>query len=595
MKILAAVLGLALLGTQEARPKKIVLLAGPLDTHPRDSHEYEKNVILLKHCLDTSPNLKGAAVEVHFNGWPADPRTLDDADTIVLTSGGGDHRLEDHPFYVGDRLAVIEKQMKRGCGLVQFHWSTFHPVKAHDRITEWIGGYFDFETGPGANHWYSKIETREWQTVVASPRHPIARGVDPFKVKEEFYFNLKFREDDPRLTPILLCREGDVRANTVGYAVERKDGGRGFGFTGGHYTANWWIPSFRKLVLNAIAWTAKLEVPEGGVESTLEPPIRALIVTGHNHPAHDWRATTAALLFVLEQDPRVRVAVTEDPEDLATAKLGETDVLVLNYCNWDKPGLSDRAKEGLLQYLARGGGLGIVHFANGAFNATLPNKESNWDLYQGMIVRRFWVHPESAHDDFGPFRVEITKARHPITAGLPPFETTDELYVNQKGDLPIELLATTRSKKTGKDEPMAWAYEIGKASVFQTVLGHSDLGIRKAGALLRRGIVWASGRPPLAFDPPPEQTERATFRSGSPWVPRKPDAPIPPPRRPLPNRNPSRIPRRSRIFFRPIRASREGRTATGGWRERRTGRMRAGTRPTSVPSSPQRLRWEATP
>jgi type 1 glutamine amidotransferase len=521
MRVLAVLLAFLAAAPQEPRLRKIVLLAGPLDSHPRDSHEYEKNVILLKHLLETSPGVKGAKVEVHFNGWPADPATLDDADTIFLTSGGCDHRLEDHPLYVGDRLAVLERQMKRGCGLVQFHWSTFNPTAHHDQVTEWVGGYFDYETGPGQNHWYSKIETHDWQTVVATPDHPVSRGVRPFKLKEEFYFNLRFREDDPRLKPILLSREGDVRSNTVGYAVERKDGGRGFGFTGGHFTANWWIPEFRKLVLNAIAWTAHLEVPEGGIDSTLEAPRRALILTGHNHPAHDWRATTAALLFVLEQDPRIKVEVTENPEDLATSRMEGVDLLVLNYCNWDRPGLSEAAKKGLLGYLARGGGLEVVHFANGAFNSTLPAKDSDWEEYRTKIVRRAWMHPESAHDDYGPFRVEMTPARHPITEGLSPFDVTDELYVHQKGPLPIEPLATARSKKTGELEPMAWAYGYEKARVFQTVLGHADVSIRKAGRLLRRGAAWAANLPPLSFDPPPEQTERAVFRAGSPWTPKK--------------------------------------------------------------------------
>ena len=78
MRVLAPVFtAVLLLGAQDPRPRKIVLIAGPLDSHPRDSHEYEKNVILLKHCLETSPNVKGVRVEVHFNGWPDDPRTLD--------------------------------------------------------------------------------------------------------------------------------------------------------------------------------------------------------------------------------------------------------------------------------------------------------------------------------------------------------------------------------------------------------------------------------------------------------------------------------------------------------------------------------------
>src|SRR5919108_512058 len=134
------------------KPRKIVLLAGPITGHPKETHEYEKNVILLKHLLETSADLRGKVrVEAHFKGWPDDPATLENADTIFITSDGCDRREADHPFYVAGRLPVLERQMKRGCGLVQFHWSTFNPARFHDPITEWVGGYFDYETGPGTN------------------------------------------------------------------------------------------------------------------------------------------------------------------------------------------------------------------------------------------------------------------------------------------------------------------------------------------------------------------------------------------------------------------------------------------------------------
>ena len=51
------------------------------------------------------------------------------------------------------------------------------------------------------------------------------------------------------------------------WAVERPDGGRGFGFTGGHFHDNWANDDFRKAVLNALVWVAKVEVPPGGIES----------------------------------------------------------------------------------------------------------------------------------------------------------------------------------------------------------------------------------------------------------------------------------------------------------------------------------------
>jgi hypothetical protein len=42
-------------------------------------------------------------------------------------------------------------------------------------------------------------------------------------------------------------------AQHITWAYERPNGGRGFGFTGGHYHQNWKEDNFGKLVLNALA------------------------------------------------------------------------------------------------------------------------------------------------------------------------------------------------------------------------------------------------------------------------------------------------------------------------------------------------------
>jgi hypothetical protein len=65
-----------------------------------------------------------------------------------------------------------------------------------------------------------------------------------------------------------LVQRGNV-AQIVAWATERADGGRGFGFTGGHYHRNWGNDNVRKLVLNGILWVAKVEVPPDGVASTV--------------------------------------------------------------------------------------------------------------------------------------------------------------------------------------------------------------------------------------------------------------------------------------------------------------------------------------
>ena len=53
----------------------------------------------------------------------------------------------------------------------------------------------------------------------------------------------------------------------VAWVATRSGGGRGFGFTGGHFHRNWKNDNFRRMVLNAIVWIAGGEVPAGGVAS----------------------------------------------------------------------------------------------------------------------------------------------------------------------------------------------------------------------------------------------------------------------------------------------------------------------------------------
>lgn len=113
----------------------------------------------------------------------------------------------------------------------------------------------------------------------------------PFSIRDEWYYHMRFQPEMEGVTPILSTlpplrtltdRAHDrnrgsnptvhaaVQAGQkqhTAWAYERPNGGRGFGFTGGHFHQNWKQDDFRKLVLNALVWTAKAEVPEAGVPS----------------------------------------------------------------------------------------------------------------------------------------------------------------------------------------------------------------------------------------------------------------------------------------------------------------------------------------
>jgi type 1 glutamine amidotransferase len=260
-------------GVAHAGKRKIVLIAGPKSHGPvgNGMHDYGWSVCLLRVMLEHS-NVKDQIEVEHFlDGWPKDSTALDDADTLMIVSDGRDgDKFEDALHLAGDvRVGYVDGLMKKGCGLVTFHFSTFAPEKYADKVLDWNGGYFKWETN-GKRDWYSAIKTQEAEVQIASPDHPVARGIEPFKMREEFYYNIKFDDKVDPIKPIWVVpalKGRDPDGNVVAWVREREGGGRGFGTTCGHFYDNWEKPPFRKLILNAIVWTAKVEVPKEGVEA----------------------------------------------------------------------------------------------------------------------------------------------------------------------------------------------------------------------------------------------------------------------------------------------------------------------------------------
>ncbi|MBC7856359.1 MAG: DUF1080 domain-containing protein, partial [Pirellulaceae bacterium] len=260
-------------GAEQAKKgKKIVFVAGK-PSHGYGAHEHNAGCLLLAKELKAA--MPEYQTEVALSGWPKDTSIFDGADCIIMyCDGGGGHMVVPN-------LDAVDALAKKGVGIVCIHYGVeVEKGKAGEKFLDWIGGYFEMNWSVNP-HWTAKYEK--------FPDHPISRGVKPFEINDEWYYHMRFRPEMKGVTPILTAlppkdtlsrpdgpHSGNpaVRADVakgnpqhMAWAAEREGGGRGFGFTGGHDHWNWGDPNFRKVMLNAIVWSAHGEVPKNGVES----------------------------------------------------------------------------------------------------------------------------------------------------------------------------------------------------------------------------------------------------------------------------------------------------------------------------------------
>ena len=263
--------------------RKLVLIAGS-PSHPPGMHEFRAGTLLLAKRLSQVPRL---TVERHDGGWVEDESTFDDADAVVIYSDGG----RKHPLADAGRRALMGTLVGRGVGLGCMHYGVeVLRDAAGAEFKEWLGGFYEHEWS------CNPIWTPSFERF---PDHPVANGLRPFSAEDEWYFNMRFadgiegdaaqRVDGGVFTPVLVAAPSDEtrdgpyvhpkgpyahiqarkgRDEALLWTFERSAGGRGFGFTGGHFHRNWQHDEYRKAVMNAICWLSGLRVPRLGVGSS---------------------------------------------------------------------------------------------------------------------------------------------------------------------------------------------------------------------------------------------------------------------------------------------------------------------------------------
>ena len=157
-----------------------------------------------------SREVPGLKIEVVLNGWPKDENVFDGADAVVFyMDGGAKHEVVQEG---GRRLDLIDDWAKKGVGIGCMHYGVEVVAdQAGEEFKRWIGGHYEhmFSCNPMWEPKFAKF-----------PEHPITRGVKPFAIKDEWYFNMRFVDgldaatsasepDGLKFTPILVAAPSD--------------------------------------------------------------------------------------------------------------------------------------------------------------------------------------------------------------------------------------------------------------------------------------------------------------------------------------------------------------------------------------------------
>lgn len=250
--------------------------------------------------------------------------------------------------------------------------------------------------------------------------------------------------------------------------------------------------------------------------------MRALVVSGQNN--HNWQVSHRVLRLILDRSGLFDVDIALTPEaggDMSDFKpdFAKYDVVVLDY-NGDR--WSDETDDAFLRYVRKGGGVVVYHAADNAF--------ADWPEFNEIIALGGWegrnetsgpyyyllndipvldngAGPGGSHGAQREYPMHCRKADHPVTKGLPDnwMHARDEMYDRMRGpanirDLLYSGYADDKTGGSGREEPLVFTVDYGKARIFHIMLGHCGPSVEDNPAmqcagfqtLLLRGAEWAA-------------------------------------------------------------------------------------------------------
>ncbi|GHU61953.1 hypothetical protein FACS1894123_02120 [Bacteroidia bacterium] len=250
--------------------------------------------------------------------------------------------------------------------------------------------------------------------------------------------------------------------------------------------------------------------------------IKTVIVTGQNN--HNWPVSHVVLKQILENSGLFSVDLAISPKqgaDMSNFILDfkQYQLVVVDYNGDAWP---EKTKKSFLEFAKNGGGIVFYHAANNAFpewkefNEIIAlggwggrNEKSGPYVYweNGGLVKNTEKGPGGSHGAQHEYVLNKRNTTNPILEGLPDQwkHAQDELYDKLRGPGNIQdVLYTAYANKekggSGREEPLLFTVNYGKARIFQTALGHAGPTVENNPAMqctgfqvtLLRGCEWAA-------------------------------------------------------------------------------------------------------
>jgi hypothetical protein len=232
--------------------------------------------------------------------------------------------------------------------------------------------------------------------------------------------------------------------------------------------------------------------------------------------AYTWKGEEYLEQYPLTTGKKTTVVKEPKMDPDFCPKFKKYDVVISNL-GWKASDFPEATKKSFEKYMAKGGGLVVVHAAD--------NSWADWAAFNKMIAVGGWggrntqsgpyVYYDNnntlkydtsegrcgGHEPQSEFLIQTREPNHPIMKGLPLswLHAKDELYEDLRGPAEnLTVLATAYAKNEknpeGKHQPMLMTIDYGKGRVFHTTLGHIDYSMECVGFIttLQRGAEWAA-------------------------------------------------------------------------------------------------------